>query len=95
MEAIKIAVRRKVLKEHFHAPLPALLYVALQQGWWERTMKVGFEKEGPWGPLWMETSQRRPSWLRIPSMHCALPKWGFLVRSAGIPCKDVQSSHAV
>lgn len=40
--AIKIAVGRKELEEDCHASLPTLFYVALQQGWWELTTKVGF-----------------------------------------------------
>lgn len=89
---IKIAVRKKEPGEHCHASLPTFFHMVLQKRWQGLTTKVGFEKERTWGPQQMETWQRRPSSLRMSSMHCTWFKRGFLVKSAGIPCKDVQSS---
>lgn len=43
----------------------------------------------------METSQRRPSWLRRPCIHYTLSKCDFLAMSAGPPYKDVQSSYVM
>lgn len=85
------AIRTKELREHCHFPLPTLFYVFLQKGCCELQQKWGLGKKGLGGRLQMETLQR-PSQLRMPSTYCTLCKCDFLVKSAGIPCKDM---HAI